>query len=112
MIGLGIAIVAAKSTPAPRWLSIGLLAAALAVALWSAYLGGYHAGVEYKWWAGPASCTGGALPSDISLDNLSASEVVKCDVVPWEVFHISLAGFNFLFSLLAIGLAAFGLRGR
>jgi hypothetical protein len=33
-----------------------------------------------------------------------------CDVVPWSLFGISLAGFNFLFSLLGLGLALLGLR--
>jgi hypothetical protein len=32
-----------------------------------------------------------------------------CDVVPWSLFGISLAGFNFLFSLAAAGLGLLGL---
>jgi disulfide bond formation protein DsbB len=34
-------------------------AIAAAIALWSAYLAGFHAGVEWKFWAGPGTCTGG-----------------------------------------------------
>ncbi len=111
LIVLGGAIFGAGRAGAPRTAMIALYAAAFAVTVWSAYLGGYHAGVEYKWWLGPATCTGSGLPtSGPLLDDLSASEVVLCDEIPWAMFGISLAGFNFLFSLLAIGLASLGLR--
>lgn len=111
LIPIGGAIYGAGFAKAPRSLVMALYAAALVVALWGAYLGGYHAGVEYKWWLGPQSCTGGGLPTDGPLlEGLSSSEIVRCDEVPWEIFGISLAGFNFLFSLVAAGLAALGLR--
>jgi disulfide bond formation protein DsbB len=112
MIGLGGAIVGANNPAAPRMLLIGLYVAAIGVALWSTYLGGYHAGVEYKWWLGPQTCTsGGGLPTDGPLlGPISSSDVVFCDKVPWSLFGISLAGFNFLFSLVAVGVAAIGLR--
>jgi hypothetical protein len=32
-----------------------------------------------------------------------------CDVVPWSLMGISLAGFNFLFSIAGLGLAVLGL---
>ncbi len=115
LIVLGGAIVGASSAKAPRSVMIGLYAAAVGVALWSVYLGGFHMGVEYKWWPGPQTCSGSALdlPSGEGglLNDLSSSEIVRCDEIPWALFGlISLAGFNFLFSLVAVGLAAFGLR--
>ncbi len=111
LIALGGAIYGAGNAKAPRNVVTGLYAAALVVALWSAYLGLFHAGVEYKWWPGPTSCTGGSLPVDGGLlDNLSSSEIVRCDEIPWALFGVSLAGFNFLFSLVAAGLAGLGLR--
>lgn len=112
LIALGGAIFGAGRAGVPRSAMIALYAAAFAVTVWSAYLGGFHAGVEYKWWLGPATCTGNGIPTDgpILVGPSSASDVVLCDEVPWAMFGISLAGFNFLFSLLAIGLASLGLR--
>ncbi|UTW55130.1 disulfide bond formation protein B [Kordiimonas sp. SCSIO 12610] len=61
---------------------------------------GYHAGVEYKWWPGPDTCTGvGALASGNVEDALSAimsAPLVRCDEVPWSLAGISMAGYNFL----------------
>lgn len=96
----------------PRNAMLGLYLAALVLTIWAAYGGLYHAGVEYKWWPGPATCTtGGALVDPtLDLEQLGKTRVPLCDVVPWSLFGISLAGFNFLFSLLGIGLTLAGLR--
>jgi disulfide bond formation protein DsbB len=111
LIVLGGAIFGAAKAGAPRYVTIALYAVAVAVALWSVYLGGYHAGVEYKWWLGPQTCTGTTLPDDGPLlGGIDASDVVRCDEIPWDLFGISLAGFNFLFSLVAVMLAGLGLR--
>ena len=94
-----------------RQILAGLFAVALLLALWAAYEGLFHAGVEYKWWKGPATCTGGGVVSPtIDLEQLRKTVVPMCDVVPWSLFGISLAGFNFLFSLVGVGLAGLGLR--
>lgn len=113
IIPVGFALAGAQTMGAPRLAVVGLFAALVALALWSAYLGGFHAGVEYKWWPGPADCTGTGiqLPADGGLlGNLSPDEIIRCDEVPWSLLGISLAGFNFLFSLVAAAIAAFGLR--
>lgn len=114
LIVLGGAIVGADTAKAPRWIVLALYAAAAIVALYGAHLGGYHAGVEYKWWPGPPDCAGAAisLPSDGGLlGGLSPHEIVRCDEVPWALAGVSLAGFNFLFSLVAVALAVMGVRG-
>ncbi|MFM9863290.1 MAG: disulfide bond formation protein B [Micropepsaceae bacterium] len=111
LIPVGGFIYSTGMAKAPRNLIMALYAAAIVIALWSAYLGAFHAGVEYKWWPGPQSCSGGGLPLDGGLlGPVSASDIVWCDVIPWSMFGISLAGFNFLFSLVAAGLAGLGLR--
>ena len=64
----------------------------------SGLIGGFHAGVEYGWWEGVTSCAtvaGGGNP----LDAIMNAPVIRCDVAPWTLFGISLAGFNFLISL-------------
>lgn len=110
LIALGGAIYGAGSAKAPKTAMIALYVAALGVALWSAYLGGFHVGVEYKWWLGPQACSGGLATEGPLLGGISASDIVRCDEIPWSILGVSLAGFNFLFSLVAIGLAALGLK--
>ena len=95
----------------PRQALMALFAIAIILGVWAAYLGLYHAGVEYKWWPGPSTCTtgGGAVDPTLDLEQLGHTKVPMCDIVPWSLFGISLAGFNFLFSLVALTLASFGL---
>lgn len=72
-------------------------------------IGGYHAGVEYGWWQGVTACTTLAgTGSGNALDAILDAPVVRCDVAPWDLFGISLAGWNFLISvpLALIGLAS------
>jgi disulfide bond formation protein DsbB len=74
-------------------------------------IGLFHAGVEQKWWQGPTTCS--AAPAgggDIFADILSAP-IVRCDAIPWELFGLSLAGWNALLSAL-IGGAVLWLASR
>jgi disulfide bond formation protein DsbB len=76
-----------------------LMLAATALAV-SGAIGAFHAGVEYGWWQGVTACT--ASPFAAGTDPLAAilaAPVVRCDVAPWSLFGISLAGWNFLFSI-------------
>ena len=82
---------------------------------WIALLGGlvvlvgagiafYHAGVELKFWDGPDTCTGlPSLTGTLTVDDLFARPVVRCDDIPWSLFGISMAGWN---GIVSIGLAA------
>jgi disulfide bond formation protein DsbB len=82
--------------PRARW---PLALAALAI-LASGLIGGYHAGVEYGWFQGFTACTsapGGGDP----LEAILAAPVVRCDVAPWTLAGVSLAGFNFVISVAA-----------
>jgi len=73
--------------------------------LWNAGLGGYHSGVEWKWWAGPQECTGtlGDLGSGNLADRIRSITVVRCDEAAWRFLGLSLAGYN---ALISAGLAA------
>jgi disulfide bond formation protein DsbB len=96
---------------APRWLLIAGLAILALAALANAVLGTYHAGVEWKFWPGPADCTGpvGNLGSAGSLlDRLDTVKVVMCDEVQWTFLGLSLAGYNVLISLLMAAIAGWG----
>ncbi|MEP2101010.1 MAG: disulfide bond formation protein B [Parasphingorhabdus sp.] len=72
--------------------------AALAI-LVSGLIGGFHAGVEYGWWEGITSCATTVPAGGDMLDSIMNAPLVRCDVAPWSLFGISLAGFNFLLSV-------------
>ena len=77
------------------------MAAAAGIFVWSAYMGGYHAGVEWGFWPGPTACTG--TGGDLSFGDLSSGtidKVIPCDQVQWRdpVLKFSLAGYNALLS--------------
>jgi disulfide bond formation protein DsbB len=110
-VPLAVVIAFAAALHAPRPLLIGGLALLALAALANAVLGTYHAGVEWKFWAGPTDCTGpvGNLGSAGSLlDRLDTVKVVMCDEVQWKFLGLSLAGYNVLISLL---MAAIAIRG-
>jgi disulfide bond formation protein DsbB len=74
-------------------------------------IGGYHAGVEQGWWQGPTTCSSGpitGLSADELLDQIMAAPLVRCDEIPWELFGISMAGWNAVisFGLMALWLMA------
>ena len=75
----------------------------------SGLIGGFHAGVEYHWWQGITSCS--TIPDAGSVLDFSEVNVVRCDAAPWDLFGISLAGYNFLISTIGgiavVALAAF-----
>lgn len=109
-LGLLVALLAAKDAPRPVLLAG--LAVLLLAALANAWLGTYHAGVEWKFWQGPTDCTGpvgnfGAAGS--LLDRLDSVKVIRCDEVQWRFLGLSLAGYNVLISLLMAAIAAWGL---
>lgn len=74
-------------------------------------IGGYHAGVEYGWWEGFTACTSEINLADDPLEAIANAPLIRCDQVQWELFGISLAGYNFLISVPA-ALLVFGLSLR
>lgn len=86
---------------------VGLTALAILV---SGLIGVYHAGVEYHWWAGLTACTS-TVSGPITLDSIMNAPIIRCDVAQWTLFHVSLAGYNALFSI-AGALTIFGLMRK
>lgn len=80
---------------AARTAFVGLAALAIFV---SGLIGVYHAGVEYHWWAGLTACTS-TVSGPITLDSIMNAPIIRCDVAQWTLFHVSLAGYNALFSV-------------
>jgi disulfide bond formation protein DsbB len=111
-VPLGALVALAVARNAPRALLIaGLLLLALA-ALANAWLGFYHAGVEWGFWQGPTECSGPVLDlgkAGSLFDNLDKVKVIRCDEVQWRFLGLSLAGYNVLISLLMAALATWGI---
>jgi disulfide bond formation protein DsbB len=85
-----------------------LIAAAFLV---NAVVGVYHAGVEWKWWASPTSCSGGTAVKwgeGGVASSIEHPQVVSCSEARWRFLWLSLAGWNAVISGFLAGLAAFG----
>lgn len=62
----------------------------------------YHVGVEQRWWASAFEAC--SAPMSFNVDDLAAqlekTPAVRCDAIAWQMFGISMAGYNALLSLL------------
>ena len=111
-IPLALAVAFAASRKAPRMILVLGLAVLAVLMLWGAYMGVFHAGVEWKFWLGPAECTGtpefggaGGL-----LNRLQNISITRCDEAAWRFLGVSLAGYNALISLALAAVALLGAR--
>ena len=99
-IALALLAIVSRGKPSTSAALTALAAVAIAV---SGGIGAFHAGVEYGWWTGLTACSTtpvGGSAADI-LDSIMATPLTRCDVAPWSLFGISLAGYNALLSLAA-----------
>jgi disulfide bond formation protein DsbB len=91
---------------AARGVGVMLALAFLCGAGWALY----HVGAEWKWWPGPASCSGGA--SHVSMADMSRLlhggkfALPQCDMPAWVFLGLSMAGWNCLISLGLAGASA------
>src|SRR5262245_46783044 len=82
LIALGV------SVGASRKVLIAALIAIAAAMTWNAGLGVYHAGIEWKWWAGPSDCSGPIASFGSAgglLKQMQTTSVVRCDEAPWRL---------------------------
>jgi disulfide bond formation protein DsbB len=93
-------------------LLLGFLVIAAAM-LWNTGLSIYHAGIEWKWWPGPAECTGPisnvGTAKDL-LNQLNTFSPVRCDEAQWRFLGLSLAGYDVLVSLALALVALWGAK--
>ena len=59
----------------------------------------FHAGVEMKWWKGPASCTGsggGGIDMSVMKALMAGKHVAvpMCDVIAWQWGGLTMSGWN------------------
>ena len=83
----------------PKLLKYGLLVLGL-IMLASCIFGIYHSGVEWKFWAGPQTCTGGGFGG--GLPDLT-KQAVMCDQPAIRILGLSLAGWNAIVSACVSG---------
>jgi disulfide bond formation protein DsbB len=101
-IGIPVAVLAllAGRRRAP---AVSLIALLALVFIASSALAFYHVGVEKHWFEGPSACTSPTTPAT-TLEQLRAqlmaTQPVLCDQPQWSLFGVTLAGFNFLASLV------------
>ena len=115
VIPLSLLVTVAALVRAPRMLIMVGLLAIVAAMLCSAALGIYHAGIEWRFWPGPAECSGGMTDFTKKgplLDQLQSIRIVPCNEAAWRFLGISLAGYNALISLALAAIAILGVRGR
>jgi disulfide bond formation protein DsbB len=62
----------------------------------------FHVGVEQHWWAGFAECSGPAGGNSLEAlrGQLIGRPIVRCDEVAFRFLGVSMAGWNFLASLI------------
>ncbi len=113
VIPLSLLTAIAAFVRAPSKLVVVGFLVMLIAALSSAAFGAYHSGVEWRWWPGPADCSGPMTDFKAKgslLDQLQSVHLVRCDEAAWRFLGLSLAGYNVLVSLALAALAVGGLR--
>ena len=116
-VGVGALTILSSIFKLPPVVTRSLLGVIAVLMIVSIGLGTYHAGVEWKFWEGPTSCTIGATGGDTPvnvLDALNSTKAPSCTEATLRVLGLSFAGWNVLTStaLAAIALwATFRKRG-
>jgi disulfide bond formation protein DsbB len=105
-----LAAVLASNFRLPGVITRGLILVGALLMTWGLWMGVYHSGVEWGWWAGPTDCgaVAGAPAGGSLLDSLNTVIPPSCDDAALRILGLSLAGWNAIASLV---LAAIGFRG-
>lgn len=112
-IPVGIAAIATSALGLPAWITRALLAVVGVMMLIGAGMGVFHAGVEWGFWEGPASCGGGgAMTTNAGslLDDLNAVHGPSCTQAALRVLGLSFAGWNVVASLILAAIAFVGAK--
>ena len=71
----------------------------------------YHAGVEWKWWAGPGECSG-AFELQWGDGGIVDTPIIHCDEASWRFLGLSFAGWNAVVSAFLTAVASWGASRR
>ena len=107
-VGVPVAAAAAIAAGmrAPRLVVVLLFAGFAALMLYNAGLAVYHAGVEWRFWEGPAACAPSVgVNSAADMLNQLTMHAPSCTDATWRLLGLSFAGWNAIISALLTGLA-------
>jgi len=115
-IPFALAAALAAALNAPTWLVKTLLAVAGILMVIGAGTGVYHAGVEWKFWEGPAACsansTGVTTDASKLLSDLNALKGPSCGDARWHFLGLSFAGWNVVLSIVLASIAYYGFKTK
>lgn len=115
-VGAPLMLLAALASLAnwPAWLARSLLIIGGLLMTYGLILSGYHAGVEWKFWLGPADCGAGAVSITTNagnlLSDLNAIQPPACDEAAGRFLGISFAGWNGVASLILAAMCFYTAR--
>jgi disulfide bond formation protein DsbB len=113
MVAVAAGLIALASFAWPR-LALVLVMTAITALIVSAAIAVFHVGVEYHWWTGPMACSGN-VPLGLSPEQLKrylfGAKMVRCDQPAWELWGISMAGWNAILSAALAFVLASGVAG-
>lgn len=103
-----LAPLALRPTLMLHWVGRVLIVLVLALFLYGAYLGAYHAGAEWDFWDGPQTCavSEGAVSIEDFGDVLNQARILSCTEVQWRFLGLSFAGYNALICLALVVMIA------
>ena len=110
-IPVGLVLLVGLKVRPVLWLVVMLFAIGAALMVYDAGLAAYHAGVEWGFWEGPASCapTGDVTSAASMLEALGEGQhAPSCTDAVWRFLGLSFAGWNVF---CAAGLAAVAALG-
>ncbi|RJG43880.1 MULTISPECIES: disulfide bond formation protein B [unclassified Mesorhizobium] len=117
-VGVPLMAIAALSSALhlPAVITRGLLLIGGLLMAYGLYLGVFHSGVEWAWWAGPTDCGAVSAPATGGtggvLDSLNTVIPPSCDKAALRILGLSLAGWNAIASLILTIIAFRGATGK
>ena len=115
-IPFALAAALASAFNAPAWLVRVLLGVGGLLMVIGAGTGVYHAGVEWKFWEGPAACaannTGVTTDASKLLSDLNTLKGPSCGDARWHFLGLSFAGWNVVLSIILASIAYYGVRAK
>lgn len=99
---------------APSWVARVVLVVLIAAFVWGGAVGGYQAGAEWGWWAGPTDCgatRGAGIPASANdlMASLAKVKIVDCTKAQIRILGLSFAGWNVIVSSGLVAIALVGL---
>jgi disulfide bond formation protein DsbB len=111
-IPLGILAILSSAMNAPPAVTRMLLLLVALAMLIGAGMGVYHAGAEWKFWAGPSTCATSvnAITKNAAdlLSEINIQHGPSCTDASLRVLGLSFAGWNVITSVVLAGIAVFG----